>query len=198
MNGMDKITQRLTQDLQRETDALREKAESQARDILKDYALQAQREEEELLRRGEREAKELEARLTGAIRLEENQARLAVKQEMLDAAFALALDKLCALEGEEKLALLAKLALGAVRTGKETLYLSDADRETIGQALADRLNAQVEGGAITLAGEGRPIRGGLILEDGPIETNCSFESLLNLERGNLAGDIVRVLFPKGG
>lgn len=195
MNGIDKIKNRIAQDLQQEAEAIRKKAEEEARDILAGYAQQAQAAEEEILRRGERDARELEERLAGSAHMEDGKARLAVKQEMVDRAFALALDKLCALEGEEKLALLTRLTLEAVRTGRETVYLSPADRESIGETLVQRVNARLENGALTLAAGFRPIWGGVILSDGAVESNNSFESILRLAREGMAGDIVKRLFP---
>ena len=38
MNGIDKIKQRIAQDLQQQSDAIRQKAEEEARDILARYA----------------------------------------------------------------------------------------------------------------------------------------------------------------
>lgn len=195
MNGIDKIKNRIAQDLQQEAEAIRKKAEEEARDILAGYAQQAQAAEEEILRRGERDARELEERLAGSAHMEDGKARLAVKQEMVDRAFTLALDKLCALEGEEKLALLTRLTLEAVRTGRETVFLSPADRESIGETLVQRVNARLENGALTLAAGFRPIWGGVILSDGAVESNNSFESILRLAREGMAGDIVKRLFP---
>lgn len=196
MNGIDKITQRITQELQQETDALREQAQAQARDILKDYALQAQAVEEDLLRRGEQSAKEREESLGGTTRMEENMARLAVKQEMLDAAFDLALDKLCALGQKEKTDFLVRLVCGAVRTGKETVSFSPQDQKDLGQAVVDQANAQLKDGQLTLAAEPQSIQGGAVLSDGAVECNCSFETILRLARTDLAQDIAKVLFPR--
>ena len=94
-----------------------------------------------------------------------------------------------------KLTLLTRLTLEAARTGREQVYLSPADRETVGEALVQRANAQLDQGALTLASESRPIRGGVILSDGAVESNNSFESILRLAREGMAGDIVKRLFP---
>lgn len=49
-------------------------------------------------------------------------------------------------------------------------------------------------GMLTLAEETRTIQGGLILSDGDVETNCSFEALMRLQRDNAAGAAAKVLF----
>lgn len=38
------------------------------------------------------------------------------------------------------------------------------------------------------------MRGGFILSDGAIEVNCSFETLVRLQRGVIAGEVANVLF----
>ena len=55
--------------------------------------------------------------------------------------------------------------------------------------------AQITGtGLLTLSEETRPIRGGFILVDGPVEVNCSFESMLRLQREKLEKPAADLLF----
>ena len=49
-------------------------------------------------------------------------------------------------------------------------------------------------GMLTLAEESRPMAGGLILRDGRVETNCSFEVLIHLQRDALSAEVARALF----
>ena len=49
-------------------------------------------------------------------------------------------------------------------------------------------------GMLTLAEESRPMAGGLILRDGRVETNCSFEVLIHLQKEDLAAEVARALF----
>ena len=50
-------------------------------------------------------------------------------------------------------------------------------------------------GMLTMAEETRPMAGGLILRDGRVETNCSFEALIRLQQGALSAEVAKVLFP---
>ena len=55
--------------------------------------------------------------------------------------------------------------------------------------------AQITGtGLLSLAEETRPIRGGFILVDGPVEVNCSFETLVRLQREKLENQAAELLF----
>lgn len=49
-------------------------------------------------------------------------------------------------------------------------------------------------GMLTLAEESRPMAGGLILKDGSVETNCTFETLIHLQRDTLAFEVAKTLF----
>ena len=49
-------------------------------------------------------------------------------------------------------------------------------------------------GLLTLADETRPMDGGFILSDGAVEVNCTFDTLIRLQRGALAGEVAKVLF----
>lgn len=49
-------------------------------------------------------------------------------------------------------------------------------------------------GMLTVGEETRPMAGGVVLRDGKVETNCSFEMLLRLQREPMAAEVARVLF----
>ena len=47
---------------------------------------------------------------------------------------------------------------------------------------------------LTLAEETRPIQGGFILLDGKVEVNCAFETLVRLQRTEMAAQVAAALF----
>ena len=229
MNGIEKITQRIDQDAQSEIDKILGDARAQAAEILARYEAQAQKESEDIVARGEKNAAERQDRLASVAQMEAKKLTLATKQEMLDKAFDLALDRLVSLPDEEYVALLADLAARAATTGREQLIFSQKDRSRIGKAVVVAANeamvkqvapelpdsladskvgaflgkvvnsaaAQITGtGLLTLSEETRPIQGGFILTDGPVEVNCSFEAMLRLQREQLEKPAAEILFGK--
>ena len=94
MNGIEKITQRIDQDAQSEIDKILGDARAQAAEILARYEAQAQKESEDIVARGEKNAAERQDRLASVAQMEAKKLTLATKQEMLDKAFDLALDRL--------------------------------------------------------------------------------------------------------
>ena len=228
MNGIEKITGQIDADIQKEIDDLTAQAQAQAAEIGAGYDRQAQEQTQAILERGKRDAALRRERLGSVAQLEARKLTLSAKQEMVGRAFDLALQKLVDLPEADYLALLARLAVEASRTGREQVIFSQKDRARYGKqvvtqaneilarrvapklpedltasragAVLDRVvtgaSAVLSGtGMLTLAEESRPMAGGLILRDGRVETNCSFEVLIRLQRGALSAEVAQVLFP---
>ena len=228
MNGIEKITGQIDADIQKEIDDLTAQAQAQAAEIGAGYDRQAQEQTQAILERGKRDAALRRERLGSVAQLEARKLTLSAKQEMVGRAFDLALQKLVDLPEADYIALLARLAVAASRTGREQVIFSQKDRARYGKqvvtqaneilarrvatklpedltasragAMLDRVvtgaSAVLSGtGMLTLAEGSRPMAGGLILRDGRVETNCSFEVLIRLQRGALSAEVAQVLFP---
>lgn len=79
--------------------------------------------------------------------------------------------------------------------------LPEAITETkVGAFLGKVVNsaaAQITGtGLLTLSEETRPIRGGFIMVDGPVEVNCAFEAMVRAQREQLEKPVAEILFQK--
>ena len=204
MNGIEKITGQIDADVQKEIDAALDQARAQAQEIQDRYASQAQTQAEAIRRKGEQDAALRQERLVDVAKLEGRKTILAAKQELVGQAFDLALKKLLELPDQEYISLLAKLAVSASRTGREQVILSQKDRSRYGKQAVTMANdmlakkagprAAENAGMLTLAEESRPMAGGLILRDGRVETNCSFEVLIHLQRDALSAEVARALF----
>lgn len=198
MNGIEKITARIEQDSQQEIDALLTEARTQAAEITAKYEAQAEAEAGEILARGRQAAAQREERLASVAQLECRKAVLAAKQEVLEQAFDRALEKLLALPQEKYTALLTDLAVQASSTGREKLIFSPADRARVGKTVVlaanERLAKADPNAMLTLSEETRPMEGGFILSGGDVEVNCTFATLVRLQRSELAGQVAKVLF----
>lgn len=229
MDGLEKITARISADADAEIQAIRDKAQAQAEELLAQARAQAEKEKGELLARGRRVRGGAEGppdlcRSDGGRKMS-----LAAKQEVLDEAFRQALEEMCSLPEEQYIQLLARLAVQASSTGREQLIFSPKDRTRIGKAVVMAANdalvkqvapelpdaitdskvgaflgkvvnsaaAQITGtGLLTLSEETRPIRGGFIMVDGPVEVNCAFEAMVRAQREQLEKPVAEILFQK--
>ena len=193
MNGIEKITQRIASDAQAEVDRILGDARDEAGRIAANYRAQADAEAAELAAKNEKAAAEREERLVSAAQMEARKVQLAAKQEMLEKAYIQALDKLCALPEEQYVAILADLLVKAASNGKEEAVFSPEDRERVGEAAVAKAN-ELSGKQLRLSEETQPIRGGFILKDKNVEVNCTFETLVRLQKAETAGAVAQKLF----
>ena len=193
MNGIEKITQRIASDAQAEVDRILGDAREEAARITANYRAQADAEAQELADKNERAAAEQEERLISAAQMKASRLQLAAKQEMVEKAYIQALDKLCAMPKEQYVDVLAKLLVEASSNGKEEAVVSKEDREQVGKAAVEKAN-QISGKQLRLSEESLPIRGGFILKDKNVEVNCTFETLVRLQKAETAGAVAKTLF----
>ncbi len=195
MTGIEKITQRIDADAQAEVDAILSRAQEQADATAQRYQAQAEQVSAEALAKGEADAREREERLCSAAEMQSRQLLLKTRQEMLDEAFQLALEKLQSLPPAEMTELLAKLAAQASSSGKEQVVLDEATRAQCGPQVVARANELLGGkGKLSLSPETGRFQGGLVLSDGGVEVNCAFPTLVRLARNQTAGEVAKVLF----
>ena len=193
MNGIERITQRIGAEAQAEIDRVLGEARAEAEKIAARYKAQADAEAADLDAKNKKAAAEREERLAGTAQMEARKAALAAKQEMVEKAYGLALQKLCSLPEEKYTAVLAELLIQASSTGKEEVIFSDKDRRKVGKAAVEKANKD-GGKKLTLSGETRSIQGGFILCSENVEVNCAFDTLVRLQKAETAGEVVKKLF----
>ena len=191
MNGIEKITQRIEADAQAEIDRILSEAREEADQITGRYKAQAA----SLAARNEKSAVEREERLVSVAQMEARKVQLAAKQEMVEKAYDLALEKLCAMPDARYTEVLAGLLVQASSNGREEAIFSPEDRERVGKAAVDKANA-ASGKQLKLSKETRPLKGGFVLRDENIEVNCTFDTLVRLEKAETTGAVVKKLFPE--
>lgn len=198
MNGIEKITDRIAVDNEAEVRALKERTKQQADSIYSGYQAAADADYAATVAKGKTDAADRVQRLGGVAQLEAKKLTLATKQDMLDKAFALAMEKLLSLPEDQYADLLVKLALRAISKGTETLVFSETDRARYGKRVVIAVNEQLEQqdktASVTLSEESRSFKGGLYVQDGKIETNCTFSTLLRMQRETMALEVSEILF----
>ncbi len=196
MNGIERITARLDADTQAEIDRIRERAKAEAEKVAQGYRTQTESETAELRERSRRAAAEREERLVSAAQMEARKTALAARQEMVDKAYDLALEKLCSLPEEQYIQTVAALLVQAAPDGKGEVIFSKEQRERVGTAAVALANSRLGDGTLTVSAQTRPLKGGFILSNGRVEVNCSFDTLVRLQRAETAGEVAKRLFPQ--
>lgn len=193
MNGIERILQRIQSEAQMEIDEILKKAREEADAIQNRYQMQAENESAELNLKKQKAAEEQEERLISVAQMESRKIILATKQEMVEKAYALALEKLCSMPEEQRISVLADLLVRASSSGREEVIFSPEDQPRVGKAAVKAAN-DASGKQLTLSSQTRPIKGGFILKDGNIEMNCTFDTLVRLQKTGTAGMVAKKLF----
>ena len=195
MKGIETITRRIDQEMQAEIDGILAEAGKQAAAVTARWKAQADSEAAQRKAKNEKAGAEHEERLVSVAQMESRKVLLSAKQEMVERAFSLALDKLCDLPEEQYIAAAADLLVRAAPDGVGTAVFSEKDRERVGAAAVAEANRRLSG-KLTLSPESRNIRGGFILSRGDVEVNCTFETLVRLRKGEMSGEVAKLLFPE--
>ena len=194
MNGIEKITKRIEAQAQAEIDRILADAKERADEIHAQAEAQAEAERVALTARNEKVAAEREERLVGAAQMEAKKIVLAARQEQLEKVYAKALETLCSMPDEQYTKTLAALLEQAAPDGKGSVIFAPDVKERIGAATVALANEKLKG-SLTLAEETRPMQGGFILSKGNVEVNCTFETLVRLQKAETAGAVLKKLFP---
>ena len=198
MNGIEKLTERIAADTDRERQSILAGGKAQAAEIRASYEALAESEYAESVAKGKQDAAERIERMGNVAQLEARKLRLSAKQEMLEKAFDLALKKLLDMPEAEYVDLLSKLAVEGSVTGREALILSVADRPRFGKKVVISANEKLEKAGktaeLTLAEESREFTGGLYIQDGKVETNCTFPTIVRMLKEQMSGQVAQILF----
>ena len=198
MKGLEKITQRISAEAEKEAEAILSDGEETAASIRTEYGKRARDTFESLLNQGKDLLEQKVQRAGRAGRLDANKDIRALKQEMVGESYRKAKELILAMPEADYIRFLAREAGSASLTGREELILSPEDKERLGEKLLKAANDVCRerglAGAMTLSRETRPIRGGLVLHQGDIEVNCTLDTLLELSRGSLDAEVARTLF----
>ena len=147
MNGIEKITGRIEADAREQASAITADAEAKCAEIRAGYDKQAQDQYWARVRDGVKTCEDRVQRMGRLAEMEARKSVLALKQEMVDAAFAAALERICTMPQADYVAYLAKLAAQAATTGTEALVFNAKDQAACGQAVADAARAAGQAGA---------------------------------------------------
>ena len=192
MNGIEKISARILADAETEAAAIRAQAGEKAAQLRADYDRRIELEQPRVAA-----DKQLD-REQGAARRAARRQLLETKQALVDAAFRQAEQQLLSLPTAEYTKLCAQLAARASASGSEELIFCTEDRERVGQAVVEQANALLQkagkAAKLTLSAETRPMRGGVVLKDGLVETNCSIGTMISGLRPALSGKVAACLF----
>lgn len=190
------ITSKILEDARAQAAAALGEAQRKADDLRRrdEAAIEEKRQQSEA--QADRQAAEMRDRMLRMAELDQKKALLSVKRQVIDLAFADALERMAAMGAEQKREYIEKLLLASAQGGEE-LIPSTEDKALFDPAFMARLNAQLQKAgkaAVTLSSQDRPLGGGFVLKQGGLEINCAFSAVLSQARSALEAEVAAVLF----
>ena len=194
MKGTEKIIAHIKADAQAEVDMILAEANKQCADIKAEYEKKAEDSYAEKIRAGVKACEELAESKGRIAQMESKKDLLSLKQELVNAAFEKAAEKILSLPEEDYVQFLLKLVSESAAGGDEEIILNESDKARFGARVVEAANRQTANGKLTLSNETRDIKGGVVLRRGNVEVNNSLELLIGLCRNEMSAELAKVLF----
>lgn len=196
MNNIESIIKRIADDAQAQAQQKIDEAQAEAKQILADYEQQAKTLSQQTQERAQKEAAVIAERVESQSQLLRRNMMLQFKRQAIEQAFQKALETLCAQDSGKQVELLSAAAVKYM-SADALVYLNEKDTAAFGQQLVDAIGAKLkEQGkpyTVTLGQKPASIQGGMILAEGNIETNLSYEILIKNIRDELEAEVAKVL-----
>lgn len=198
MTGTEKIKAKILEDAKNKAFEIEEQARQEARSITDQALKEAEMKKAEILKKAEAEGQEVYRRLISVAGLEARKEILKAKQDMVEEAFAKAVEKITGLPGTEYQKMLEEMVAGAASDGAGEILLSERDRKRIDRNFTDNINRRLKtigrNGTVALSDETVQTAGGFVLRYGDMEINGTFEIVFDMLRPQIENDVVNILF----
>ncbi len=198
MNGIDKIINRIIDEAKSESSKILSDAKKEADEMLKSFKEVAKLEAEEIINQGKAQSAAKVERLEGSAELDNKRVVLQTKQNLIDQAFSRARGLIQQLPSNEYVSFLTDLAASALVDGNEQIVLNSNDLDLHSKEVLEGVNRRARElglpANITLSQKVGKFDGGLIVERGKVETNCTVDALLRNLRDKMSAEVADKLF----
>ena len=121
---------------------------------------------------------------------------LQYKREAIEQAFQKSLEVLCAQDADKQVTLLSDAAVKYLSADAKVI-LNEKDKAAFGEKLVSEISRKLQAAnknySVSLSADAGSMQGGMILAEGSIETNLSYEILVKNIRDELEGEVAKVL-----
>ena len=197
MNDINRVLAKIEDDAKIVAAKTLETAEENRKKIIADYAEKEKQQRAQILKEAENQILAVELRSASQSGIEGRNENLRTRRMAMDAAFEKAMELMCKLSAEKKVAFYTQMATGSI-SGDAELILNASEKAEFGDALVAMINksfvAAGKSSVVALSTTVGAFRGGLKLKQGNIETNCTFEVLMSRAKDELEPDVARALF----
>lgn len=195
MDSLTKIITQIEQENQAACEQLLKDARRKAEEIAAEAKQQADRQTEQMIANGKKQAAVELAKAQSSAELAYKRELLAARVKIIDGVLQKALDRLVELPAGEYFDTLCELAVRYAEKGEAVMRLNDRDFARLPEDFAEKVNQKLSGRCqIKLAGGAENISGGFLLCYEETVINAGFEALLDDVRDDAKDALNKVLF----
>jgi V/A-type H+-transporting ATPase subunit E len=193
--GLERILQEIRAEAAAEAAAQQRVAQDNADKILTAAKAESDAVVAQIEQDGKKAVAEGERSRSSAILLQRRQKTLQTKQVLLAETLQKAREALTALQDKEYFDLLVRLAAKNAAPGSGEMLLNERDAKRLPAGFEKQLaEALPKGSSIAVSDKTCLIDGGVVLQYGDIEVNCSFAAIFDAQEDEMADNIAKVLF----
>ncbi len=197
--GIEEIKQKILADARESAQQIKEEAEKKAKSIVDDAKDKAKQIKKESKEKAELEAESKKKRILALARLEARKSILAARHDMMEEAFAEAVNRLSRLDDVEYREIIKEMFLSAdMSDGDVEVILSPRDKKRIShdflKGVQKELAMKGKKVELKLSDNFRDISGGFVIRKGKVEFNNSFEAVIKMQRDVMETEVAKILF----
>ena len=196
MNNIESIVKKIADDAKLSAEQKIAEAQQEAQQIVSDYQAQADKIMQDAQAQAQKQASVIAERVesqSGPIR---RNLMLQYKREAIEQAFQKSLEVLCAQDADKQVTLLSDAAVKYLSADAKVI-LNEKDKAAFGEKLVSEISRKLQAAnknySVSLSADAGSMQGGMILAEGSIETNLSYEILVKNIRDELEGEVAKVL-----
>lgn len=195
MTGLEKITEKITQQSEETCKQILEKANSEASQIIAKAKAQAIEKANESAEKAEKEAQRIIAVAKSSAETITRTKYLETKNAVVNDILSACFEETEKMSDEDYFNLLFKLCVKNAETGECMLYLNERDLARLPKGFEDKINGEVyERAAVQISKKPKDIESGFILDYGDFEVNCTLRSVFDDNMDRLKDLLCKMLF----
>lgn len=195
MTGLEKILSEISDEAQAARTAALEEAGRQAEEIVQQAQRQADAECAKIRAQGQKACEDMAAQAQAGAELQRRRTLLAARQRLIRKALYAAGDAIINMPEKEYFESIVRIAALHAHPGQGTVYISARDHGRLPADFEEQLNrALPQGSSLTISPQPRTMYGGMVLDYGGVEENCSLRALFGARSENLLDLADEVMF----
>ncbi len=196
MNNIESIVKKIADDAKLSAEQKIAEAQQEAQQIVSDYQAQADKIMQDAQAQAQKQASVIAERVESQSGLIRRNLMLQYKREAIEQAFQKSLEVLCAQDADKQVTLLSDAAVKYLSADAKVI-LNEKDKAAFGEKLVSEISRKLQAAnknySVSLSADAGSMQGGMILAEGSIETNLSYEILVKNIRDELEDEVAKVL-----